>query len=460
MQPLIDITANNDADEAPTEESNATEALQAVTYKKANLEEVVQKCTNLNTEQQHKLLSVLKDHEQLFLGCQGEWMGDPVSIKVVKGATPIWARPYPVPLKNRQVFREEVYRQCNIGALRELAASEIETREWASPCFGVPKKNGTIRLVMDFRQLNKVLERKEYPLPTIDEIFTNIRGFTFASVIDLNMGYLSIPLTKETREILTIVTTFGFFECCVLPMGIKPATDIFQSRMVGVFQPMTQNKPNPYIDDIFHGKGDDFDSHLNILSEIFTRLLEAGMQVNLEKSELCAIQVEFLGFLLKRTGFQPTRKRIEAILKLLPPRNVKQVRGFLGTINFIKNHIPNRAAIMAPITLLTKDNQPFIWGEEQQQAFDKTKAAVANAILCTYPDPNKPFIIYPDASQKYAMGAMLAQSINGTEEIISVFSRKFSDAQLKYTVGEQELLAAFEACRFFHDIIFGCEVIV
>ena len=266
---------------------------------------------------------------------------------------------------------------------------------------------------MDFRQLNKVLERKEYPLPTIDEIFTDIRGFIFASVIDLNMGYLSIPLTKETREILTIVTTFGFFECCVLPMGIKPATDIFQSRMVGVFQPMTKNKPNPYIDDIFHGKGDDFDSHLDILSEIFTRLLEAGMQVNLAKSELCATEVEFLGFLLKQTGFQPTRKRIEAILKLLPPRNVKKVRAFLGTINFIKNHIPNHAKIMAPITLLTKDNQPFVWGEEQQQAFDKTKAAVANSILCTYPDPNKPFIIYPDASQKYAMGAMLAQSVNG-----------------------------------------------
>jgi hypothetical protein len=118
----------------------------------------------------------------------------------MKGATPIWAKPYPVPLKNRQVFREEVYRQCDIGALRELNANEIETREWASPCFGVPKKNGTIRLVMDFCQLNKVLEHKEYPLPTIDEIFTDIRGFIFASVIDLNMGYLSIPHQGNSRN--------------------------------------------------------------------------------------------------------------------------------------------------------------------------------------------------------------------------------------------------------------------
>ena len=97
---------------------------------------------------------------------------------------------------------------------------------------------------------------------------------------------------------------------------------------------------------------------------------------------------------------------------------------------------------MASIMLLTKDNQPFIWLEEQRQAFDKTEAAVANTILCTYPDPNKLFIIYPDALQKYAVRAMLTQNLNGTEQIISVFSRKFNDTQLKYTIREQELLTA------------------
>jgi hypothetical protein len=156
-------------------------------------------------------------------------------------------------LKNRKVFKEEVYRQCDIGALRELSAEEIEKHEWSSPCFGIPKKNGSNRLVMDFRQINKVLKRKEYPLPTINELFQNIKGFEFASVVDLNMGYLSIPLTDESKALLTIVTMFGFFECCVLPMGVKPGTDIFQSRMVGVFQPMRENRPKPYIGDIFHG---------------------------------------------------------------------------------------------------------------------------------------------------------------------------------------------------------------
>ena len=85
---------------------------------------------------------------------------------------------------------------------------------------------------------------------------------------------------------------------------------------------------------------------------------------------------------------------------------------------------------------------------------------VANAILCTYLDPNKQFIIYPDASQKYAMGAMLVQEVDGVEQVISTFLRKFNDMRFKYTVGEQELLAAHEACRFFHNIIYGCEILI
>ena len=115
---------------------------------------------------------------------------------------------------------------------------------------------------------------------------------------------------------------------------------------------------------------------------------------------------------------------------------------------------------MAQITKLTKKDEPFIWADKQQQAFEKTKAVIANAILWTYPDPNKRFRIYPDALQKYAMGAMLVQEVDGIEQVISIFSRKFNDAQLKYTVSKQELLAAHEACRFFHNIIYGCDILI
>jgi hypothetical protein len=115
-------------------------ALKAIEYKQANLSDIVAKCTNLDEEQKAMLLSMLVKHKNLFLGKRGEYKGQPVNIEVEEGATPVWSKPYPIALKNREVFKTEVYRQCNIWALCELGPEEIEQREWASPRFAVPKK--------------------------------------------------------------------------------------------------------------------------------------------------------------------------------------------------------------------------------------------------------------------------------------------------------------------------------
>ena len=148
------------------------------------------------------------------------------------------------------------------------------------------------------------------------------------------MGYLSIPLDEAARKLLTIVFPFGHFECLVLPQGVKPAKDIFQVRMVGIFASMHMNRPCPYLDDIFHYKRETFDECLQILDEI------------------CVI----------------------------------------GIINFIKNHIPMCAALVRQLTELTRKDTKFKWDKQKQKEFDKLKASVANSIRITYPDPTKPFI--------------------------------------------------------------------
>lgn len=435
---------------ATTNISTYTEAV----YNKPDLKEIVtQDCSHLTDSQQQALLQVLTANEAVFQGCKGNYTGAPVGITLKEDAKPFRAFPYPVPLKNRETLEAELRRQCTIGAMRRLSPDEYEAREWAFPAFGTPKKDGSIRLVIDFRRLNSQLVRKEYPLPTTEEILMSIQGFLYASSLDLNMGYLSIPLNENTRQILTIIMPFGAYECLMLPMGVMPATDIFQARMVHLFADMDERKPHPYIDDIIHFKGNTFEEHLEILNEILQLLAKAGMQVN-AKSKFCQTTVKFLGFELSRTGYKPLKSRVDAILRLLPPTNLKQVRGFLGVINFIKNHIPNRAAICEPITRLTRKDVPFKWGEEQQTAFEKIKAIVSESIMLTYPNPNRPFDLYPDASSKYAMGALLIQDDN----VVSTFSRKFNEAQLKYTVTGQELLAAAEACKHFAPIIRGCDI--
>ena len=169
---------------------------------------------------------------------------------------------------------------------------------------------------MDFRKINSQVERKQYPLPTINEMMQVVQGFEFASVLDLNMGYLSIFLDEESRKLLTIIMPFDCFEYCQLPMGIMPATNIFQARIVSTFQGMREKRPHPYIDDIFHSKGGNFEEHLTILDEILRRLKKDGWQVNAIKSLFASHKVEFLGFEMNRNGFNPTQKRVTAILKL------------------------------------------------------------------------------------------------------------------------------------------------
>lgn len=143
--------------EAP-EEVFASEALRAVEYVKANLDDIAEGCKDLNLEQKAKILTVLCKHKDLFQGKRGNWKGQPISIEVIDRATPVWSRPYPTPLKKCNIFKEEVYRQCDIGALHELSAEEVKVHEWASPCFGVPKKEGSNRLVMDFQCINSILK--------------------------------------------------------------------------------------------------------------------------------------------------------------------------------------------------------------------------------------------------------------------------------------------------------------
>jgi hypothetical protein len=363
----------------------------------------------LTPAQQAMLLNILVKNQDVFKGGGGYYNGEPVGIKLKDDAIPYRAKPYPIPLKNRKVLEHEVARQCSVGCLGRLTPEEFEKREWAFPAFGVSKKNDTIRFVIDFRRINANLLRREFPLWTTEEILTSIKGFLYATSIDLNMGYPSIPLNDKARKILTIVLPFGAYECLTLPMGVMPASDLFQARMVHIFAGMDKRRPFPYIDDILHFKGDTFEQHLSILEKILGLIGKNGLQVSVEKSRFCQESVEYLRFQLNRTGYEPLPSRVSAILRINPPKDVRGVRGFLGVLNFIKNHIPRRAEICEPITRLTKKDVKFIWGEEQQRAFDKLKAVVSEAILLTYPNPNRPFDIYPDASSTYAMGAVLAQ---------------------------------------------------
>jgi hypothetical protein len=175
--------------------------------------------------------------------------------------------------------------------------------------------------------------------------------------------------------------SYGFYECTKLPMGVMPATDIFQSRMVSVFADMGPDKPVHFIDNILISAGKTFKEHLALLEETLTCLENAGFQVNTDKSKFFSKALTFLGFVLTPERYQPAPKHVKAILAILAPMNIKDMIHFLGVCNFIKHHIPGQAALMKSITRLTKKEVKFAWEEEQETAFKLIKEKVAEAIM-------------------------------------------------------------------------------
>jgi hypothetical protein len=195
------------------------------------LEDEVAKMTHLNPIQRNLLLALLKENESLFDGQLGDWVGDPIEIPLKEGAKPYHAKAFPIPHIHEQTFKKDLDRLESIGVLRKVNRSE-----WAAPAFIIAKKDGRVRFISDFRKLNTQIKRTPYPLPHIKDMLLKVSNFTYATALDLVMGYYNIKLSNDASKLCTIVTPFGKYKYLRLPMGISIAPDIFQDRMCQLFE--------------------------------------------------------------------------------------------------------------------------------------------------------------------------------------------------------------------------------
>ena len=210
--------------------------------------------------------------------------------------------------------------------------------EWAAPSFIQPKKNKTVRFLTDFRELNKRLVRKPFPLPKISTVLQELEGFTFATALHLNMGYYTIRLDPTSSRICTIIFPWGKYSYKRLPMGIAGSPDIFQSKMSELMA--TLEFVRTYLDDLLCITKGDLTDHLTKLRMVFDKLQDAGLKVNADKSNFCATETEYLGYINK----------VQAILALTSPSNVKELRRFLGMVKYYRNLWAKRSEMLAPLT--------------------------------------------------------------------------------------------------------------
>ncbi|GFH61806.1 hypothetical protein CTEN210_18281 [Chaetoceros tenuissimus] len=385
----------------------------------------------------------------MFDGTLGRWKTDPVKIQLKEGAKAVNSRWYPVPKINKETFKKELELLVKIGVLEVVHESE-----WGTPVFIIPKKEGTVRFVTDFRKVNGLVVRKPFPIPRIADTLQQLEGFTFATALDLNMGYYTIPLAECSKDVTTIVTEFGKFRYTCLPMGMVVSGDVFQSKIYDLIGDIEGVRT--YIDDILCIGTGTFDEHLSQLEEIFQRFENAGLKVNASKCSFGLQEIPYLGYIISKEGLRPDPKKVQGIVDLHKPQTAKEMKSLIGMIQFYRDMWRRRSHILSPLIDAAagkKGKMKITWTEEMDDAFIQLKQMVTEEVFLTYPDWSKPFDIHTDASDKQ-LGAVISQ--NGKP--IAFFSRRLSKSQRNYTTTEKELLSIVECLKQFRNILFGYEI--
>ena len=322
---------------------------------------------------------------------------------------------------------------------------------WSSPVVIVKKKNGKDRFCIDYRKLNNVTKKDNHPLPKIDEMLDKFQGSKWFTSIDLKAGFWNIPVKESDKEKTAFITSEGLYQFKVMPFGLCNAPSTFQRCMHKVLGNLIYTKAPVYLDDI-NVHSATFEQHLIDLQEVFDKLRAANLKLGKDKCFFCKDEIEFLGYVVSKDGIKTEDSKIEKVKNFPIPKNTTQLRGYLGLVGYYRKFIQGFSTISKPLSTLLKKKQEYIWGKDQQSAFDELKEKLICAPILRYPDFNKPFRLYTDASG-IALGAVLHQEFeDGYEHPIHYISKTLTETEKKWHSTELEIYAvvwAIEKLRYY-----------
>ncbi|KAJ9516189.1 hypothetical protein QJQ45_024617 [Haematococcus lacustris] len=329
---------------------------------------------------------------------------------------------------------------------------------YSSPLLFVEKNDGTLRMCVDFRALNKITVRDRFPLPLIDDLFDKLQGCTLFSSMDLQSGYHQILIPAEDVPKTAFSTPTGHYQYKVLCFGLTNAPATFQRVMNNIFHDLLGKSVLVYLDDILI-MSRSLEEHFMHLEQVLQRLHMHKLFARLSKCSFLRAMLKFLGHIVGKDGIAVDPAKVEAIHSWPVPRTLLALQGFLGAANYVRRFVLGFSMLAAPLTDLVghkaKDFDWQAWNPETLAAFQALKHAIAQVPMLKLPDHTRPFEVCCDASL-LGVGAVLLQD----DHPVAYMSRKFSAAECNYTTGEQELLALVTACKVWRCYLEGVSFVL
>ena len=365
------------------------------------------------------------------------------AIDVVPGATPASITPYrmaPLELKDLKLQLQELLEK---GFIRPSVSP------WGAPVLFVKKKDGTLRLCIDYRQLNKLTIKNKYPLPRIDDLFDQLKGASIFSRVDLRSGYHQLKIKDADVHKTTFRTRYGHYEFLVMPFGLTNAPAAFMDLMNRVFRPYVDQFVVVFIDDILVYPKDQ-ESHDARLRVVLETLRKEQLYAKLSKCEFWKNEVSFLGHIVSKEGIRVDPKKIEGVVEWKPPRNVTEVRSFLGLAGYYRRFVKGFSMTAAPMTRLLQKNVKYAWSEKCQKSFDKLKAFLTEAPVLTQPTCDREYVIFSDASLN-GLGCVLMQE----GKVVAYASRQLKPHERNYPTHDLELASIVFALKIWRHYLYG-----
>jgi transposase InsO family protein len=375
-------------------------------------------------------------------------MGSAYEIKLKPNAQPFalfTARRIPIPL--RQKVSQELEKMETLGVISKVD----QPTPWCAGMVVVPKKNCSIRICVDLKPLNVNVLREVHPLPSVDNILAQLSGAKIFSKLDANSGFWQVPLSANSRLLTTFITPFGRYCFNKLPFGIASAPEVFQKRMNRLLEGLEGTVC--LIDDILIFARTQ-EEHKERLTLTLQRLQEAGVTLNWEKCEFLKTKISFLGHLIDQDGIKPDPNKTSAICQMSPPKNVTELRRFMGMVNQLGKFSSNLSELSQPLRKLLCKKVVWQWTCIQEQAFDDVKRELVKPSCLALYNPQNRTKVSADASS-YGLGAALLQEVAGQWKPVVFASRSMSETEQRYAQIEKEALAATWACEKFSSYLLG-----